>query len=200
VQQGSYNADHVFSGEAFLDNDMGRDMLGHIRRIAIAHQLTLACDRGDLPWKAVMKPMPKGRWHWLEVTGVGALAHACRTEEVFAFPAEADSRQDVRLALQPDLFTAAEKRSLAEVLRDVPQIYTWLTFRVGQDGLVSHLCWASPASDRDEWLGHINVLDQIRRSGTEPAPISPVPDPKDRLRLKDHIAAALQKSPAKKSS
>ena len=28
--------------------------------------------------------------------------------------------------------------------------YSWLTFRVGQDGRISHLCWASPAADRGE--------------------------------------------------
>jgi hypothetical protein len=200
VQEGSYLADHLFDGESFLNNQVGHDLRGHIRRIGIAHQLNLVCSRGDLPWTATMKPMPKGRWHWLEVTAQGALAHVCRTEDVFDFPAEADSRQDVRLALQPDLFTVAEKhRTLAEVLADVSQLYAWLTFRIGQDGRVSHLCWASPAADRDEWLAHINVLEQITRAGAEIPAISTVPDPKDKLRLKDHIAEALEKGAARKS-
>src|ERR1019366_7175253 len=100
VQEGSYHADHLFDGEPFLNNPIGRDLRGHVRRIGIAHQLNLYCGRGDLPWKADMKPMPQGRWHWLEIGADGAMAHVCRTDAVFEFPAEADSRQDFRLALQ----------------------------------------------------------------------------------------------------
>lgn len=199
VQEGSYLADDLFKGETFLNNEVGRDLRGHVRRIGIAHQLSLYCGRGDLPWKATMKPMPKGRWHWLEVSAPRALAHVCRTDDVFTFPAEAESRQDVRLALQPNLFTTAdERRSLAEILKDVEQLYAWLTFRVGQDGRISHICWASPAADSDEWVGHINVLEQIALAGIE-IPVSTVPDPKEKLRLKDHIAEALEKGMSKKA-
>jgi hypothetical protein len=197
VQEGSNLANELFSGELFLNNDVGRDLRGHICRIGIAYQLNQYCARGDLPWKSSMKPMPKGRWHWLEISAPRALAHVCRTDDVFTFPAEAESRQDVRLALQPNLFTAAdERRSLAEILKDVEQLYAWLTFRVGHDGRVSHLCWASPAADSDEWVGHINVAEQIARAGVE-IPASTVPDPKEKLRLKDHIAEALEKGAAK---
>jgi hypothetical protein len=109
VQEGSYLADHLFDGESFLNNQVGRDLRGHLRRVGIARQIELYCQRGDLPFITTMKPMPKGPWHWLEIKSTGAIAHVCRTDDVFAFPDEADSRQDVRLTLQTDLLSWSGK-------------------------------------------------------------------------------------------
>ena len=139
-------------------------------------------------------PMPKGQWHWLEVKGTGGLANVCRTTDVYNFPDEAESRQDKRLSLQKDLLSYETRdKSFKDILRDIPRLYAWLTFRIGHDGRVSHLCWASPAVDTNTWLAHINVVEQIAKTGTTPAPASPTPDPKDKLKLKDHIAQALEK-------
>ena len=52
----------------------------------------------------------------------------------------------------------------------------------------------APAADRDEWIAYINVLDEISKSGAIVPSASAVPDPKEKLRLKDHIAMALEKS------
>ncbi len=195
VQEGSFLADHLFDGESFLNNQVGRDLRGHVRRIGIAHQIHRYCERGDLPYLAAMKPMPKGRWHWLEIRSTGAIAHVCRTDDVFAFPEEAESRQDVRVALQTDLLSwSVDEKSLAQIIKEIPQLYAWLTFRVGQDGRLSHLCWASPAADCDEWVGHLNILQEVAVDGGETSVVSTVPDPKERLRFKDHIVQALEKS------
>jgi hypothetical protein len=168
--------------------------------VGIARQIELYCQRGDLPFITTMKPMPKGRWHWLEIKSTGAIAHVCRTDDVFAFPDEADSRQDVRLTLQTDLLSWSGKdRPLGEIIRDIPQLYAWLTFRVGQDSRVSHLCWVSPAADCDEWVAHLNVLQAIETSGATIPVVSPIPDPKDKLRFKEHVAQALEKSADKKA-
>lgn len=198
VQEGSYLAGHLFEGESFLNNAVGHDLRGHIRRVGIAHQIELYCTRGDLPFICAMKPMPKGSWHWLEIKSTGALAHVCRTEDVFTFPEEAESRQDSRLSLQPDLLTWTERdKSVKEVVREIPVLYAWLTFRAGADGKISHLCWGAPDPKADTWIGHVNVLAEIaKRSDDAPAP-STVPDPKAALRLKEHVREALEKNEKK---
>jgi len=193
VQEGSYLADHLFGGESFLNNCIGQDIRGHIRRVGIAFQIDLYCQRGDLPFVTGMKPMPRGPWHWLEILSTGALAHICRTDEPQSFPDEAESRQDIRLVLQADLFRPATA-SLGKIIREVPQLYAWVTFRIGQDARLSHLCCCSPAADHDDWIAHINILDEISKSGAAIPAIEAVPDPKELLRLKDHIATALEKS------
>jgi hypothetical protein len=63
-----------------------------------------------------------------------------------------------------------------------------LTFRVAHDGRLSHLCCCSPAADRDEWIAYINILDEISKSGATIPSAPVVPDPKEKLRLKDHLA------------
>jgi hypothetical protein len=193
VQEGSYLADHLFEGESFLNNEVGQDIRGHVRRVGIAYQIHLYCQRGDLPFATTMKPMPKGRWHWLEIRSTGALAHVCRTDDPLSFPYEAESRQDIRLALQANLFRPASA-DLGKIIKEVPQLYAWVTFRIGHDCRVSHLCCCSPAADKDDWIAHINVLDEIAKSGSALPEISSVPDPKEKLRLKDHIAMALEMS------
>jgi hypothetical protein len=199
VQEGSYLADHLYSGESFLNNKIGRDLRGHIRRIGISHQIETYCARGDLPFVATMKPMPKGNWHWLEICATGALAHVCRTEDVDKFPYEADSRQDVRLRLQTDLLNWREdERDFSKIIREVPKLYSWLTFGIAQDGRISHLCWASPAVDTDEYIGHINVLEAVAKTEASKAEVSTVPDPKDSLRFKGHIEEAIARADEKK--
>lgn len=200
VQEGSYLADHLFEGEGFLNNAVGRDLRGHIRRIGIAHQIDLYCARGDLPYLAAMKPMPKGRWHWLEIMATGATAHVCRTDDVMAFPDEAESRQDARISIQGSLFTwMGTRKPVAAIIEEIPRLYAWMTFRVAQDGRLSHLCWGAPASDSDQYVGHINVLKQIAQAGTEAPVVSTVLDPKQKLRLRDHIEQALAKSDEKQA-
>jgi len=199
VQEGSYLADHLFSGETFLNNEVGRDLRGHIRRIGIAYQIKRYCEQGELPFLATMKLMPKGRWHWLEITSTGAVAHVCRTDDVMAFPDEAESRQDIRLTLQPTLFSwLNERKPMTKIIEEIPRLYAWLTFRVAQDGRLSHLCWASPDPECDSYIGHINILERIATVGGESQPVSEVPDPKDMLYFKDHVARALDQGDEKK--
>jgi len=200
VQEGSYLANHLYEGESFLNNKIGRDLRGHVRRIGISHQIENYCTRGYLPFIASMKPMPKGNWHWLEIISTGALAHVCRTDDVFKFPDEADSRQDIRLALQTDLLTWTDKdKDLGRIIKEIPKLYAWMTFRIAQDGRVSHLCWGSPAADCDEWVAHINVAEEVAKTSEGSPAVSSVPDPKEKLRLKDRIAQALEHEADKKT-
>jgi hypothetical protein len=202
VQEGAYVADHLLNGASFLQNPIGLDLRGHIRRVGICHQIETYCTRGDLPFIAQMKHMPKGNWHWLEIGATGAIAHVCRTDDIDKFPVETDSRQDFRLRLQGDLLSWREdgERDLGKVIKEVPKVYAWLTFRVAHDGRLSHLCRAAPAVDADDYIGHINVLDAIAKSGESEPKISSVPDPADAVRLKDHVAKALEKGEADKKT
>jgi hypothetical protein len=193
VQEGVYLADHLYEGESFLGNAIGRDLLGHVRRVGVSYQIRKYCERGDLPFLAQEKEMPRGRWHWLEIQSTGAIAHICRTDDANAFPVETESRQDVRLRLQSDLFSwSSDKSDFGKILREIPKMYAWMTYRVGPAQQLSHLCWASPAADLDDYIAHINVLEQVAIVGpSTPAPMSP--DPKDKVKLKDHIASMLEK-------
>jgi hypothetical protein len=192
VREGVLLANSHYDDEnSFLNNRIGMDIRGHMRRIGISYQIDRYCTRGDLPFVTTVKPMPKGNWHWLEIKSTGAFAHLCRTDDVFKFPVEADSRQDLRLTYQKNLFSAPGT-SFGQLIKQIPQLYAWLTFKVGQDGTISHLCWASPAADSDEWLAHINVSRDVAESGATAEPTQSVPDPAEKLRFKKHIADALE--------
>ncbi|MDX8508607.1 hypothetical protein [Mesorhizobium captivum] len=201
VQEGSFLAGHLFEGESFLNNVIGRDIRGHVRRVGIAYQIDLYCNRGDLPFVTAMKPMPKGNWHWLEITATGAIGHVVRTDDVDGFPDEAESRQDKRLSIQPDLLSWSEKdKDINKLVHKIPKLYAWLTFRAAHDGKLSHLCWGAPAPDTDTWIGHINVLEEVAKRGAEVPAVAKVPDPKEVLRLKDHVAQALEEDAKKKGA
>jgi hypothetical protein len=200
AHEGVLLADDLYGDGTILNNVLGRDLRGHIRRVGIAYRILEFCRRGDLPFSAEMTPMPRGRWHWLQIRATGVLAHACRTDDVFAFPDEAESRQDLRLALQPNLLSwSARDKSLGEIGKEIPELYAWLTYRVADDGNLCHLCWASPAPDDNQWLGHISVLREIDLAGRTPPPMPPVPDPKDKLRFKDHVQQTLGRANDKAS-
>lgn len=191
VQEGVFVADQLFDGESFLNGLIGKDLRGHVRRAGISFQIKRYCERGDLPFLATEKQMPMGRWHWVEIKSTGAIAHVCRTDEPGGFPDETESRQDSRLRLQGDLLAwDPNKKDLGKIIQSIPQLYAWLTFRVGPAQQLSHLCWVSPAADVDVYVGQLDVLADAAKAGPIQAPQT-TPDPKDAVRLKDHIAASL---------
>lgn len=197
VQEGSFTASHLIAGDPSLNNDLGRDLHGHIRRVCISAQIQHYCERGDLPFRTEIKRMPRGPLHWLEITSTGAFAHVCRTVEARAFPDEAESRQDIRLVVQRDLLSwldHGDEGSLGKIIKVIPRLYAWLTFHATGDGRIDHLAWASPAADVNEWLAYINLIDEIGSAGGDLPPIDPVPDPKDSLRLRDHVAEHIEKA------
>lgn len=50
VQEGSFLVSHLYEGERFLKNNIGYDLYGHVRRVAISYQIDQYCQRGDLPF------------------------------------------------------------------------------------------------------------------------------------------------------
>lgn len=193
IQEGIYLADHLFDGESFLNCLVGRDLRGHMRRAGVSYQIKRCCERGDLSFITLEKQMPMGPWHWLEIRSTGAIAHICRTDDANRFPDQSESRQDYRLRLQTDLFAQEESADFGKIIKEIPTLYAWLIYRVGPGQQLSHLCWVSPAVDVDEYVGSINVLEAVTAVGIKPPP-STTPDPKDAVKLKDHIAASLEKA------
>lgn len=186
VTEGALLADEHSSVSRFMSTPIGRDLRGHVRRAGVMYSIKEYCDRGDLPFWAEYRPMPKGAWHWLEIRSESVLAHYCRTEHALAFPDETPNRQDARLSNQIDLF-----EQNVVVLRS--ELYAWLTAGANKDGALTHLCWGAPAANNDEWLGYRNVLASIASAPIEPPTPTPV-SPKDKLRFRDHIQESLEKS------
>jgi hypothetical protein len=199
VTEGIILADDLIENTPLLRHGGGGDLRGHIRRSGIMFRLRDLCIRGDLPFAAEIVAMPHGPWHWLEIRSAGFKAHVCRTDGPYKFPDDTQSRQDERLRNSPDLFS--EKISdLSETIKRIKEFYAWLTFGVGQHGVLEHLCWTMPPADEGNWLAHRDILHHLaiaaptqpgQQPESHPAHASP---PKSlTLRFKEHIEEALSK-------
>lgn len=192
-QEGIWLADDLVANTPFLNNAIGNDLRGHFRRVGLMYQIHERCQRGDLPFDAQMKSMPHGNWHCLEILADGVWAHVCRTDSLFAFPEDTPNRQDSRLRSQLDLLSWEPGIvPFRQSIDEIPRIYAWLGFGAEKNGQLSHLFWGVPDAESDRWLGHEDIL--------KGASISPVvadsaepPDPKTRLRFREHVEAALEK-------
>lgn len=158
------------------------------------------CARNELPFSAEIVPMPHGPWHWLEIrSGSNFLAHVCRTTSPHAFPEETLSRQDARLRNQDDLF-ALRAADRGDVIVKIREFYAWLTFGIGQQGLLEHLVSAMPPADDGDWLAYRDVLHHatsaISLQPEAPPPTEPAAGPPSdglNLRFQEHIEESLSK-------
>jgi hypothetical protein len=193
VQQGILLADDSLKSTPYLNTLIGRDLRGHARRAAIMWRMHESCVAGDLPFTAQILKMEKGNLHHLEMEAGGFRAHLVRTDSTLAFPEESGSRQDRRLTSMQDLFDE-NVVPFSALLIDANK-YAWLTFGTERGGRLLHTCWAMPARERDEWLGHINIL---RRSDLVDGLSAPVvvepPSQKLKLKFKEHIEEAIEAS------
>jgi hypothetical protein len=190
VQQGILLADGVLENESWLKGRLGRDVRGYLRRAAILARVHDACRAGDLPFAAVIEPMPRGPFHWVELTSGEFKAHICRTESPGMFPEDTPTRQDERLTNQPSLFDLPTG-VIALPGATVTELFAWMTFGAPVDGGVGHLCWAMPNADGKSWLAHTNVLHRLALAKIDVAPEAPTARVK--LKFKDQIAEALEK-------
>jgi len=191
AQEGILLADDQIKSSLLLNNPVGRDLQGHLRRIGVMIRIHDLCKRGDLPFKSEITKMPIGGWHWLEIKAPGIRSHVCRTDYAEAFPEDTPNKQDARLVNpQGDLFKP-RLAPLSEVLSAVAEMYCWLTYGATRDGKLTHLCWTVPAADQNSWLAHENILRGS--SMNAPIPPPPGPDPKTKLRFRDYIEEALEK-------
>jgi hypothetical protein len=199
IREGVLLADDLIKSAPILNTLIGSDYRGLIRRAGVMFSFHETCKRGDLPFKTVIRQMHRGHWHLLEITSGAERAQICRSEEADAFPEDTPVKQDERLANQFDLFQPLPP--VETLLRRIPHLYVWLTFGVDALGNLTHVCWGAPAKEEKEWLAFENILRRAAESGF-PAipPTSQTPDPKSKLRFKEHIEAALEKKNDDKSS
>jgi hypothetical protein len=130
LREGIASADDAIKGISMLDNPVGRDYRGLLRRAGIFHRIREMCRSGDLPFKAEFSPMPYGSWHWLDIWSGDVHSHIVRTEEPDAFPEDTPNRQDQRATNIRDLFEDDKVVSLQPL-----KLYTWLCYRVTQTEL-----------------------------------------------------------------
>jgi len=193
VQQGVLLADGVVENERWLRNLLSKDVRGYLRRAAILARVHEACVAGDLPFASTLERMPRGPFHWVEVSSGGMKAHVCRTEAPSAFPEDTPTRQDERLSNQIGLFDNVVP--LKEVAANINHLFAWLTFGVADAGQLGHLCWAMPASDGKSWLAHTNVLFRLAVAKVEVEPEAPTE--RAILKFRDQISESVEKSDEK---
>jgi hypothetical protein len=197
VSEGIGLADDLIENNRLLRNAGGNDLRGHIRRVGIMFRLRDLCTRGDLPFSAEIVQMPHGPWHWLEIRSGNFLAHVCRTSAPHAFPEEALSRQDARLRNQEDLF-APPPSDRSQLIVSIREFYAWLTFGIGQHGVLEHICWAMPPADDGDWLAHRDILRHAATPATTQPEQQQAPERTEeeaakalKLRFQEHIEKTL---------
>lgn len=197
LNEGIASADDAVKGIPLLDTPVGRDYRGLIRRAGVIFRFEEMCKAGDLPFKTVVSPMPRGTWHWLEILSADVVAHIVRTEEPDAFPLDTPNRQDQRDRNQRDLFEDKKVVRLESL-----KLYAWLCFRALPNGVLAHACWGMPSAKQDgkadEWLARINLMNavvpKISDEETRPAKVHP----RTRMKLREQAQGAIKKKPQDK--
>jgi hypothetical protein len=184
LREGIASADDTIQGIPMFASEVGEDYRGLIRRAGILHRFQEMCKGGDLPFKCNLTPMPRGTWHWLDITSGDTNAHVVRTEDPVAFPEDTPNRQDARASNMPDLFESEDER----VIRLAPpKLYVWLCYRGSPDGRLSHALWQAPSANADDWLARINLFNVTVPKKSEDMTRSAKPDPKTKMKLRDDV-------------
>lgn len=183
ITEGILLADNLMQGDSLLSGLLGGDLRGHIRRLGILHRIYEMVQIGDLPFAASVGKMPRGGWHWVEITSKSIKAHVYRTDGPTLFPVDSPTRQDDRYSNQPDFF---ESLGLGD---DIAFRCAWLMFGVTDKGTLSHLCWGMPSAKTDEWLARTNIMRRAQQNAVEIR--VEVPTPKIKLQFREHVEEAL---------
>jgi hypothetical protein len=192
VREGIVLADDFLTSAPFMASPLGLDLRGQVRRVGIMFRIHEMAVAGDLPFTTAMPKMIRATWHQLEMRSGKFIGHLTRTESPQAFPEDRPSRQDERLRNQGDLFADPKIVPLSEAISDIKSMTAWLTYLADRNGQVQHLCWGVPAFDVDDWLGFINLLRSAEASvPVATKSVTSTPDPKAKLKFRDHINDAL---------
>jgi len=197
VLNGVRLADDLIGREPLLGTLIGRDYRGLLRRAGVLFSFQEACQAGHLPFTASFRPMHRGHWHLLEIASGDEKAQICRTDDADSFPVDGPVRQDERLVNQFDLFEPLPP--MPELLLRIPHLYVWLTFGADREGNLTHVCWTAPAREGREWLGFASILRNAMQVLERPA-AEAAPDPRKKLRFREHIETALEDKNDTKSS
>ena len=192
VREGLVLADDLMNSNEVLNNLIGRDLRGHVRRAGVMMKLHDFCTNGDLPFSATYARMPIGSWHFLEIKSKAVTAHVHKTDSAGAFPKDSPVRQIERLSNQPDLFAENNVVPFSKILGEGP-FNAWLTLGTDDSGNVTHLNWRVPSSAEDVWLAATDILASAAKSIAAASAPSKAPNPKDKMRFKEHIESTIER-------
>jgi len=191
-REGIVLADDVRKSTPLLNNPLGQDLRGHLRRIGVMVRFAQLCKSGELPFNAAVDQMPHGSWHWLNLRSGSFVAHIARTDTFDEIPEETKNRQDYLLKNDGDLFDDPKIIPISELTSRVDRFYAYLTFGAEPNGKMTHSALGMAAGDNREWLALVNLL---RSSAAGADAISnPLPkiDPKDRIKFHEHVEEVLK--------
>lgn len=191
-QEGIALADDVRKSTPLLNNLLGLDLRGHLRRIGVMIRLEQLCKSGQLPFGAAVDHMPHGSWHWLNLRSGSFVAHIARTDTFAEIPEETKNRQDYLLKNEGDLFDDPKIIPISELTSRVDRFYAYLTFGAAPNGKMTHSALGMAASDNKEWLALINLLRSSRDEAETVSSPLPKVDPKDRIKFHEHVEEILK--------
>lgn len=196
ITEGVFLAADAMENTPFLKNLLGRDIKGQLRRVGVMFRLQELCKAGDLPFQAEIERMPRGSWHWLEIKSGKINAHVVRSEAPGEFPEETPNRQDRRLVNQGELDLEGNGSGriipISAFMPDIQSWYAWLLFGVTKKNELTHAAWAIPDADAAEWMAYKDILNGAK--GQMPTPAATSPDPLSKMKFKQHIEEALDRS------
>lgn len=189
-------ADDLRRNTPWLGSELGDDLTGVLRRVAVMHRISQACVDGELPFTTEEIPNTTGSCHLLSIRSARFEAHVVRTESPKAFPKDAPIRQDRRATNEPTLFDALDPKivPLNKVLEEVGRLYAWLSFNANPVGMLTHVGWAMPDANTDKFVAYRDVLGSAMRSATAPTDATP-PKPSigDKIKFRDAIEEVVEK-------
>jgi hypothetical protein len=205
IGEGVRIADDVQRSTRFLSTLVGLDQRGLLRRAGIMWRVQMLCQNGELPFRASEVKNTNGSSHLLSIVSGPIELHIVRTDDADAFPDEAPIRQDRRLTNIPDLFEDGKLIPLADLLKDVPQLYGWLSWGATKRGALTHVCLGMPEKEEDRWLAHRDILLAVLASrerdevGADERNKS-VPNPADLLKFREEIVRQLESDEAEQGN
>lgn len=193
LREGIASADDAIKGVPLLDNAVGRDYRGLIRRAGIIHRMHAMCVAGDLPFSGDVAPMPRGSWHWLNIRSGNITAHIVRTKAPDEFPDDTPNRQDQRAVNQGDLFDDPKIVRLEST-----RLYAWLCYKATPNGALAHACWGIPAAKvdgkEDHWLARINLMIAAMPPKYPELDRPTKVDPTTKMKLRDDLSKLSEKN------
>jgi hypothetical protein len=195
VREGVRIADDVRRSIPFLTTDVGTDLKGMLRRAAVMWRMQALCRAKEIPFKAIEIRVDNAPVHLLSMTSKKFELHIVRTDDIDAFPDEAQIREYRRSFNTADLFVGDGKLvPLHKVLEETPTFYGWITWGANTKGDLTHLGLAVPDNDQNTWLAQFDILKHLamRESTRGTAPRPSAPNPALMLKFREEIARSLE--------
>lgn len=190
-REGIALADDVRRNTPLLNNLLGRDLRGQLRRIGVMTQLQKYCASGDLPFAAEIDHMPHGTWHWLNLRSGAFIAHVARTDVFREVPEDTKNRQHYLVKNDPDLFEVGKITPITEITATIDRFYAYLTFGSTHEGKLTHATLGMADRDGFDWLAQHNLLRAAGEGLASQPDAAPKFDPKDRIKFTEQVQELL---------